>query len=50
LYVSVEPVANHNRAFWIKVVPTINQPHDAKEKMKSVSILPAKHAYSCVKR
>jgi hypothetical protein len=42
LYVSAEPVANHDRAFWIKVVPTINQPHDAKgrKKIKSVSILP----------
>jgi len=37
LYVSVEPVANHDRAFWIKVVPTINQPHDAKEKKHEIS-------------
>jgi hypothetical protein len=51
LYVSVEPVANHDRAFWVKIVPTINQPRDAKEKkMKSISVLPEKHAYSCVKR
>jgi hypothetical protein len=34
LYVSVKPVANHDCAFWVKVVPTINQPHDAKEPKK----------------
>jgi hypothetical protein len=47
LYVSVESVANHDRAFWVKVVPTIDR--TTQTKMKSISIMPNKHAYSCVK-